>query len=140
MARPKGSTFGIKRTGPRRVLKAVEKMMLHLTAYQAKNLEAMVVQAMEPLMESLDDFSRRMKKLEKRVAWATRPNRRPPGRPPKKRGPGRPPNPRPVGRPPKKRGPGRPPKKRGPGRPPNKRGPGRPPKRRGPGRPPKNPV
>lgn len=103
-------------------------MMLHLTAYQAKNLESLVSNAMEPLFDSLEEFSRRMKKLEKRVAWATRPNRRPPGRPPKKRGPGRPP---------KKRGPGRPPKKRGPGRPPKKRGPGRPPKRRGPGRPPK---
>lgn len=134
--RPKGSgnkSFGIKRTGPRRVLKAVEKMMLHLTAYQAKNLESLVTNAMEPLFDSLDDFSRRMKKLEKRVAWATRPNRRPPGRPPKHRGPGRPPKYL-------SRGPGRPPKRRGPGRPPKYRGPGRPPKRRGPGRPPKSAV
>ena len=103
------------------MLKAVEKMMLHLTAYQARNLETMVTQAVEPLMESIEDFSRRMKKLEKRVAWATRPNRRPPGRPPKRRGPGRPPKlGRPVGRPRKRRGPGRPPKyaRRGPGRPP----------------------
>ncbi len=84
-------------------------MMLHLTAYNSKNLESMVTSAVEPLMDTLGDFSRRMEKLEKRVAWATRPGRRPPGRPPKKRGPGRPP---------KRRGPGRPPKRRGPGRPP----------------------
>lgn len=102
--------LGIQRTGPRRVLKAVEKMMLHLTAYQAKNLEAMVLQAMEPLTDSLEEFSRRMRKLEKRVAWATRPNRRPPGRPPKRRGPGRPAKGRGPKGPAKGRGPGRPPK------------------------------
>ena len=95
--------------------------MLHLTAYQAKNIEGVVVDAMEPLFDSIADFGRKLKKMEKRVAWATRPNRRPPGRPPKKRGPGRPPKY-------PKRGPGRPPKKRGPGRPPKRRGPGRPPK------------
>lgn len=103
---------GIRRTGPKRVLRSVEKMMLHLTAYNAKNLEAMVASAVEPMMGALDDFARRMEKLERRVAWATRPGRRGPGRPPKRRGPGRPP---------KKRGPGRPPKKRGPGRPPKRR-------------------
>ncbi len=113
--------------------------MMHLTAYQSRNLETMVAGAIEPIMDALEDFSRRMEKLEKRIAWATRPGRRGPGRPPKKRGPGRPPKKRGPGRPPKKRGPGRPPKKRGPGRPPKKRGPGRPPKKRGPGRPP-NPT
>jgi len=99
---------GIRRTGPKRVLKSVEKMLLHLTAYQTKTLEATIADAVVPLLETLADFGRRMEQLEARVAWATRPGRRGPGRPPKKRGPGRPP---------KKRGPGRPRKKRGPGRP-----------------------
>ncbi len=132
-------------------------MMLHLTAYQTKNLEALVSNAVEPLMDALEDFARRMEKMEKRILWATRPNRRGPGRPPKKRGPGRPPKKRGPGRPKgskNKRGPGRPKgskNKRGPGRPPNKRGPGRPkgsknkPRdpnstKRGPGRPRKNPL
>lgn len=110
-------------------------MMMHLTAYQAKNLESLVEGALEPMMDAFEGFARRLEKMEKRVAWATRPNRRGPGRPPKKRGPGRPPKYATSGR-----GPGRPPKRRGPGRPPKyaRRGPGRPPKRRGPGRPPKS--
>jgi len=118
--------------------------MMHMTAYQAKNLESLVEAALEPMMDAFETFARRLEKMEKRVAWATRPNRRGPGRPPKKRGPGRPPKYayRGPGRPPKRRGPGRPPKypRRGPGRPPKypRRGPGRPPKRRGPGRPPKS--
>lgn len=135
-------------------MKSVEKMMLHLTAYQTKNLESLVSTAVEPLMDALDEFARRMEKMEKRILWATRPGRRGPGRPPKTRGPGRPPKTRGPGRPPKQRGPGRPKgskNKRGPGRPPKKRGPGRPkgsknkPRdpnstKRGPGRPRKNPL
>ncbi len=106
---------GIRRTGPKRVLKSVEKMMLHLTAFQARNVENTIASAIEPLIDTLGDFRRRMEKLEKRVAWATRPGRRGPGRPPKRRGPGRPRKARGPGRPPKRRGPGRPPKHESPG-------------------------
>src|SRR6476619_2868151 len=98
-------------------------MMLHLTAYQSKNLESMVASAIEPMMDAIETFARRIEKREKRELWATRPGRGGPGRPPKRRGPGRPP---------KRRGPGRPPQRRGPGRPPKLQG-----RSRGPGRPPK---
>lgn len=144
-SRKTSASVGIRRTGPKRVLKSVEKMMLHLTAYQTKNLESLVASAIEPLMEALDEFARRMEKMEKRILWATRPGRRGPGRPPKKRGPGRPPKKRGPGRPKgskNKRGPGRPPKKRGPGRPKGSKNKPRDPNspKRGPGRPRKNPL